>query len=412
MKIRSITYFDDLKWMPNSHRLDQARKFISAARKAYQDGGFEVQTTRLATPPFPNILREQTNSDALPYAKALEEELTDDGFDFVSIGPAIPEYPASYTLIPEILKNTHNIFVAGVMSSAKQGIVMEAIKACAAVVKQVAEITPDGFANLRFAALANVPPGAPFLPAAYHDEHDKPAFAIATEAADLAVSAIGEATSLEDARGKLIDNIETQAGRLTSLGISLAESHGLQFTGIDFTLAPYPQFEQSIGTAIERLGVQKFGEHGSLAAVAILADALDQAHYPKVGFNGVMLPLLEDILLAKRAVEGSLGIIDLLLYSTVCGTGLDTIPLPGDISEEQLFALLLDLAVLAQRLDKPLTARLMPIPGKRVGNPTEFEFEYFANSRVMDLKAQPLSGLLAGDETYRLKSKTSSQGDI
>jgi len=411
MKIRSITYFDDLKWLPNPHRLDQARRFITAARKAYQDGGFEVQTTRLATPPFPQILKEQTNSDAVPYAKMLEEELTDDGFDYVSIGPAIPEFPESYTLIPEILTNTQNVFVAGIISSGQHGIVMDAIKACAAVINQIAGITADGFANLRFAALANVPPGAPFFPAAYHDEHEKPAFAIATEAADIAVAAISQASSLEEARGKLIDSIETQAGRLTTLGISLAESHGLQFTGIDFTLAPYPQFEQSIGTAIERLGVPKFGEHGSLAAVAILADALDQAHYPKVGFNGVMLPLLEDILLAKRAVEGRLEIIDLLLYSTVCGTGLDTIPLPGDVSEEQLFAILLDLAALAQRLNKPLTARLMPIPGKRAGNPTEFEFEYFANSRVMELKAQPLSGLLAGDEHYKLKSRTSSQED-
>jgi len=78
----------------------------------------------------------------------------------------------------------------------------------------------------------------------------------------------------------------------------------------------------------------------------------------------------------------------------VCGTGLDTVPLPGDTSPEQLYAILLDLAALAHRLDKPLTARLMPLPGKSAGDPTDFDFAYFANSRVMELQAKPLGNLL------------------
>ncbi|MCI0474746.1 MAG: DUF711 family protein, partial [Anaerolineales bacterium] len=78
----------------------------------------------------------------------------------------------------------------------------------------------------------------------------------------------------------------------------------------------------------------------------------------------------------------------LLLYSTVCGTGLDTIPLPGDTSVDALAAILLDLATLAVKLNKPLTARLMPIPGLRAGDATHFDFEYFANARVMDVNAR------------------------
>jgi hypothetical protein len=79
--------------------------------------------------------------------------------------------------------------------------------------------------------------------------------------------------------------------------------------------------------------------------------------------------------------------------------------LPEDTSVAQLAAILLDLAALSQRLGKPLTARLMPIPGKQAGDPTEFEFGYFANSRVMALDAAPLSGLLAGDETFYLQPR-------
>jgi uncharacterized protein (UPF0210 family) len=159
------------------------------------------------------------------------------------------------------------------------------------------------------------------------------------------------------------------------------------------------------------MGVPALGQNGSLAAVAILAEALDHARDPRVGFSGFMLPLLEYTVLAQRGKEEMLTLNDLLLYSTVCGTGLDTIPLPGEVSEEQIFAILLDLAALTQRLGKPLTARLMPIPGKSSGDMTDFDFEFFANSKVLNLKAQPLTGLLTGDEPYKLKSKVIEQRD-
>ena len=112
--------------------------------------------------------------------------------------------------------------------------------------------------------------------------------------------------------------------------------------------------------------------------------------------------LLVALLLERLTVN------DLLLYSAVCGTGLDTVPLPGSVSEDQLYAVLLDLAALAQRLGKPLTARLMPIPGKIAGDTTEFDFEFFANSKIMGLEAQPLSGYLAENNEIQLNSRNSS----
>ena len=127
-------------------------------------------------------------------------------------------------------------------------------------------------------------------------------------------------------------------------------------------------------------------------------------------FSGLLMPVLEDAILAKRAAEGILTVKDLLLYSAVCGTGLDTIPLAGDISVEQISALLLDLSTLAMRLDKPLTARLMPVPGKKVGDMTTFDFGYFTNSRVMHLDALPLKPPLNTDETFFIQSLTRRSG--
>jgi uncharacterized protein (UPF0210 family) len=143
--------------------------------------------------------------------------------------------------------------------------------------------------------------------------------------------------------------------------------------------------------------VKPLGDQGSLAAAAFLAHTIDMAKFHRIGFSGLMLPVLEDSVLARRAGEGSLTIKDMLLYSTVCGTGLDTIPLPGDATSQQLSALLFDLGALSMRLDKPLTARLMPIPGKEAGEPTTFDFPFFANSKVMDLQSSSLGKFFQGD---------------
>jgi uncharacterized protein (UPF0210 family) len=176
----------------------------------------------------------------------------------------------------------------------------------------------------------------------------------------------------------------------------LERSSKFRFGGIDFSLAPFPEDSRSLGEAMERLGVPAAGLHGSLAAAAFITSTLDRARYPRAGYNGMMLPVLEDSVLAKRAAEGVLSVSDLLVYSAVCGVGLDTVPIPGDTSEDQLSSILLDMAALSCRLQKPLAARLMPVPGKQAGDPTNFDFAYFANSRVMAVRAAALSGLLSG----------------
>src|SRR6185369_6922062 len=173
-------------------------------------------------------------------------------------------------------------------------------------------------------------------------------------------------------------------GEIGKHGTKLAEvakTLRCKFNGVDFSLAPFPDDAHSLGNAVEKMGVPKIGLHGSLAAAAILTEAVDRADFPHTGFSGFMQPVLEDSVLAKRAAEGTLTIKDALLYSAVCGTGLDTVPLPGNTTADEMTPLLLDLCALAMRLDKPLTARLLPVPGKKAGEATEFDFGFFANSK-------------------------------
>lgn len=405
MKIRSITYFCNPQWPLDENILAQAKDFNASARPAFENAGYEVQTVRLATVPFSNLINPITPANAVDFAQSLEATAISAGFDYIAIGPAMPSKPESYSVIPVILENTEYIFASGVMSSSEIGISIPAIKACAEIIHRLGPVDKNGFANLYFAALASVAPGAPFFPAAFHSDSSL-SFAIATESADLAVEAFSEAENLKEARQRLKSAIESHANKLTGIADQLSRSStgkpAPSFGGIDFSLAPYPEEALSLGTAFERLGIPAIGLHGSLAAAAIITETIDQADFLHAGFSGLMMPVLEDSTLAARAAEGQLSVKDLLLFSAVCGTGLDTIPLPGDSKPEQLTALLLDLATLAQRLNKPLTARLMPIPGKKAGEPTDFDFAFFANSRVMALEAEPVKGHFAGDDVFKI----------
>lgn len=405
MKIRSITCFLNPGWPLEIERIHKLGEFLAEARLAFERAGYEVQTARLATVPFPRLLAGRVERDAVQLASELVQLADATGFDYISLGPALPEALESYVVIPEILSVSPALFAGGVMAEAESGISLPAGRLCARIIHDLAPLTPDGFTNLRFAALANVPPGSPFFPAAYHDG-DQPAFALATEAADLIVEAVGQANSLEQARLRIVSAVQEHATRMETVSEELGRRFRIAFNGIDFSPAPFPSRERSLGEATERLGVPAVGLAGTLAGMAFLAENLDRAQFPRTGFSGLMLPVLEDAVLAERAALGSLTVNDLLLYSAVCGTGLDTVPLPGDITVDQLSAILLDLSALAQRLDKPLTARLMPVPGKQAGDPTNFDFAFFANSRVMAITAQPLKGLFSGEENFDLKSRS------
>jgi uncharacterized protein (UPF0210 family) len=407
MKIRSITYFCNPKYPLDETALRKAGEFLAQAKSAYEAAGYEVQTTRLATIPFPLLLNGKV--DQTPQlAQKISEILKQIGVAYAALGPALIEFPESYVIIPEAISASENIFFSGVMADKKNGISMKAIKACAEIIQRASTIMPTGFANLNFAALANVKPGAPFFPAAYHDAGtDVPAFALAIESADLAVEAFSGRQTMDDGRRQLVSDIEKHGQALARIADN--ELSNTRFGGIDFSLAPFPDDVHSLGGAVEKMGVAKIGLHGSLAAAAILTEAVDRADFPHTGFSGFMQPVLEDSILAKRAAEGTLTVKDALLYSAVCGTGLDTVPLAGDVTAEQMTPLLLDLSALAMRLDKPLTARLMPIPGKKAGDATEFDFGFFANSRVMRLESEQLSGVLSGNETFQLSARKNSQ---
>jgi uncharacterized protein (UPF0210 family) len=382
--------------------IQRLSEFSARLEDRCREDGMEVQSRRLATPSFTTFLCPKEG--LIGYIRELEALAKSAGFGYMSFGPALPPSPESYISVPEILRNTTDVFLGAVIADEKQ-VHPRAVEATAQIIREASTITPDGFTNLRFAALANVRPGAPFLPAAHHQTGAGPAFALAIECAAEVLQAFEGQTSLAEARHIMLSSLENIAMRIEKVINKVTDLTEMEFLGFDFSPAPFPEDSSSLAGAIEAAGHLHLGSFGSLSAAAVIADALDRGNWRRTGFNGLMLPVLEDSILAKRAASGELAVKDLLLYSAVCGTGLDTVPLPGDCSVEELTSLLMDVASLSVRLGKPLTARLMPLPGMAAGDETHFSFDYFANSRVMSLDSQSIGLPLLGDESISLAPK-------
>jgi hypothetical protein len=404
MKIRSITVFAPPTALSDRAQLVALGDFVQTARDAYDDAGFEVQTARLATNVFEGLDPSTSSVDMVDHVTEVEGISRDLGFEYVALGPATRR---TQRWIPDLLAATESVFATAHIVSPQTGAVDgEAIRNAAYVIGQAADLE-EGFGNLRFAALANVPEGTPFFPGAYWTQA-QPAFGIATQSADLAVDACRDAGDAAEAHTLLVQAVEAHGRRIEATAQDLEAAHGLAFAGTDFSLAPFPGESCSIGGALERLSGKTLGSAGTLTAAAILADALQRATFRHTGFCGVMMPVLEDSVLAQRAAEGRLNTGELLQWSAVCGTGLDTVPLPGNATENALQRLLFDVAALSARLSKPLTARLMPLPGKSASDPVHFDFPYFADGGVLALDGEPGNSLLLETEWLPLHDRRST----
>jgi len=404
MRIRSITYCVDPQYQPFETQLSTLQKHKQNFRRQLESAGFEVQSIRLATTPFPSWTNPQDRIETLHTMTTFVEQAREAGFDYLSVGPCTAANLPDIALLPAILSISDLLFTSMQVADPQGGISIRDVKTCAQTIQQVAYLEPNGFANLRFAALANVKPCTPFFPAAYAAP-GKATFSLAMECADIVQKVFNQCNNIESGCCRMVDTFETQATSIEMIIQNVDPAEAITFQGFDFSLAPFPETWCSFGKALESMGVSAIGSAGSLAAAAILASALDTGTWKKTGFNGLMMPILEDNILAQRSAEGILSIYDVLHYSSVCGTGLDTVPLPGDISVEKIEALLLDVAALALRLDKPLTARLMPIPGKHAGDVVEFDFSFFAKGKVLDFPYHGIRSPLTADQNIRLKAR-------
>jgi uncharacterized protein len=362
-KVRTITAFVAVDRTRYQIDFTEAISFLHKAQSTFERHGYTVQTLRVATQPFSDYTAGMTHDEVLRFFKSLDDIAQQEKI-MIAIGPAYltgEDGDAQAALLADILQNTKSLYGTVVVAN-KDTVDWPAVHAAARVIKQLSGQTPHSEGNFRFAAIANVPAYSPFFPAAYHTGSGQQ-FAVGLESANTVTAAFNGATDYANAKRRLIDLYYPQSFDIEDIGEKLDSMFNWTYLGLD--LSPVPGKDASIGAAIEALS-KGIGAR-------------------KVGYSGLMLPILEDQRLLERWNAGLLSLDALLSYSAVCGTGLDTIPLPGNTSEDTLARIIGDVASLSVKWDKPLTARLLPIAGKHAGEQTEFTNPTMLNGLIQPL---------------------------
>ncbi len=380
-KVRAITAFVRVTPTTYVHQISDALIVLRAVQSEFGKEGYETETLRIVTQPLTELVQDQSESQALAFLKILDDLGVKENF-IPNIGPAMmgdTDDPRAMRLLAKALLTLPHIQSSTIIA-ADDGIHWKVIHETAALVHELTEQSPNSEANFRFTATAMLKPYGPFYPGAYHIGTGKQ-FSIGFEGANVVQEVFAQT------RGDFSRSVEELTQRLTvhariaeGIGQRVAATTGWQFMGVDPT--PAPLGDVSIGAAIESYTGAKFGSSGTMAAALAITTAVKAVPVKQVGYSGLMVPVMEDHLLAQRWAEGGYNTDDLLAYSAVCGTGLDTVPFPGDISAAQMERIYGDVAALAWKWKKPLTARLQPVAGKRAGDRTPFTSRYLFNTTL------------------------------
>lgn len=383
LRVRTITAGVELADATQLDRIERAVAVLKRGRQVYEAAGYEVETVRIATNPFLAGADARAREKSLSALQALDRLMVESN-TIVSIGPVLTadrddaDFPS---WAAELVRSTRTISFSTVIASTQSGVQAQSAGVAARTMNALAGALPDGVGNFRFAAAANIPAGTPFFPVAWHQGPES--LAIGLESASVVEDAFAQAEDTQHAGVRLKALLNQVLQPVERLAIEFARKESRVYLGIDSS--PAPAKDRSIAAAIEALIRKPFGSASTLAACSTVTAAIKALDVKTCGYSGLMLPVLEDPLLAQRAGEGRYSIRDLLLYSSVCGTGLDVVPVPGDTAIETLTGLLKDVAALSARLTKPLSARLFIVPGKKAGEIARFTDPLLTNSVVMKI---------------------------
>ena len=382
-KVRTITAFIRLDPSQYKQQVTDTLKMLRNAKARFDLAGYEVQTIRITTQPFPEYTRGMSKQAILAFFHDFDTLAKHENI-LIGIGPALmseKDDPAEAQLLAEILSLTSSlrgtIVVAG-----DDGVHWKAVRAAAEVMKYLEDHTDHSIGNFYFAAIANVPPYAPFYPASYHQGLGRQ-FAVALESANVVAAVMAVQRDPDATRQALISELGMHVRAVQDVASKIDQETGWTYMGID--LSPAPRKDISIGSAMAGFTGGRFGTSGTMTAAATITAALRDISVKKVGYSGLMMPVMEDTRLSQLWSEGALSMDQLLAYSAVCGTGLDTIPLPGDITTERLARIIGDVASLSVKWTKPLSARLMPVAGAKAGDRTEFDDPNLINTVIQPL---------------------------
>ncbi|MEJ0039596.1 MAG: DUF711 family protein [Gammaproteobacteria bacterium] len=383
-RVRAITAFVRLDLDAYPKEIADTLAVLRSARARFNEQGYEVETLRIVTQPLPELIKAVSDDEALRFLKAFDDLSVKEDFT-PHVGAAMlrdSDDLRSMRLLRTALSTLPNVH-ANVSIAGDDGIHWKVIHEAAELVRYVADHSPGSVGTMDFTTTAMVKPYAPFFPGAYHDGAGK-SFSIGLEGASVVQEVFAKTHGdFSGSVSELTKQLTVHAKVAEAIGTQVASKTGWSFMGVDPT--PAPRADVSIGKAIETYTGAHFGSNGTMTAALIITTAVKAVPVKQVGYSGLMIPVLEDGVLSQRWAEGKINTESLLAYSAVCGTGLDTIPFPGDITVAQLERVFSDVASLAWKWNKPLSARLQPMAGMKAGDRTNFKGVFLSNTALQPI---------------------------
>ena len=364
----------------------KAENIVKVAGQLSGEFGIPIVNKRVSVTPVSLVCAAFPEGAPL-VGRALDAAAKELGIDFLGgYSALVHKGTADYEKIflesiPELLASTERVCSSVNVASSKSGINMDAVRAMGEIVKRTAEATrdKDGLGCAKLVVFANAVEDNPFMAGAFHGVGES------GTVINVGVSGPGVVKhaleNIPDANlNDCAEMIKRTAFKITRAGQLIAKEAtarlGAEFGIVDLSLAPTPVMGDSVAHILEELGLECVGGHGTTAALAMLNDAVKKggvmASSHVGGLSGAFIPVSEDIGMIEAADKGLLNIDKLEAMTAVCSVGLDMIAIPGDTPAETISAIIADEAAIGTINNKTTAVRVIPVPGKGVGESVEF----------------------------------------
>ena len=349
--------------------------------------GIPIVNKRISVTPIALVAESCRTGSYVPFAQAMDQAASACGVNFIGGFSALVHKGMTrgdellLDSIPEALAATKAVCASVNVATTRAGINMDAVQRMGRVIKQTAELTAedDGIGCAKLVVFANAVEDNPFMAGAFHGVGEP------ETVVNVGVSGPGVVYhALQSVRGRPFDEvaetIKRTAFRITRIGQLVAQEAakrlGVPYGIVDLSLAPTPAVGDSVARILEEMGLEVCGTHGTTAALALLNDAVKKggvmASGHVGGLSGAFIPVSEDEGMIAAARSGVLSIEKLEAMTCVCSVGLDMIAVPGDTSAETISAIIADEAAIGVVNNKTTAVRVIPAPGKGVGDEVSF----------------------------------------
>lgn len=384
-------HVDDLCQKIQKKIKQYAQELVPTCEQISRKYGIPIVNKRLAVTPIAAVAESLNEKDYLRVAKTLDEVAGEVEVNFIGGYSALVQKGFTKgdrfltNTIPEVLSSTERVCASVNVASTRAGINMDAVLLMGRAIKETSLRTADrdGFGCAKLVVFANMPEDNPFMAGAYLG-YGEPEAVI-----NVGVSGPGvvkkELERARQAQGKLTlgdlsEIIKKTSFRVTRVGEliarEVAKALHVEFGIVDLSLAPTPTVGDSVGEILQCLGLESIGVPGSTAALALLNDAVKKggafASSSVGGLSGAFIPVSEDLNLSQAVKKGYLSIEKLEALTAVCSVGLDMIAIPGKVEAETIAAILADEMAIGVMNHKTTAVRLIPVPGKDVGDKAVF----------------------------------------